>query len=151
MGVSWFKSFSFADFIPALIFCLIWEPHSRKNCRCTLHIRSSECHSLYPQLPGSHTGYTCCERFFFFFFSHIFTFLFSVNRWVYWCEWRRKRIDETLESSFDEKQVGFRVECLVTHDDNKKSVENGIKSVFNKLASVLVKSYLYCIVNSGKC
>ena len=39
----------------------------------------------------------------------------------------------------------------MTHNDNEKSVENGIKSVFNKLASVLVKSYLYCIVNSGKC
>lgn len=34
-------------------------------------------------------------------------FQFSVNRWVYRRERRRKGADETLESPYDEEQVGF--------------------------------------------
>lgn len=34
-------------------------------------------------------------------------FQFSVNRRVHGCERRRKRADETLESPYDEEQVGL--------------------------------------------
>ena len=45
------------------------------------------------------------ERIFIIFIAGCFQF--SVNRRVYRCERRRKGADETLESSYDEEQVGF--------------------------------------------